>query len=378
MPVVHFCRLPPLAIDCCFRIRLTAVVHRSLLAQLRESSPDNDRRAKAAWAVSKFAASASSATTSNQDVLGASGIELLVSLLSPEHNGSAPAVLRRQASTTMHMPQRRNRSSAEKEEYVPDLHSRTQMELCAALWAITKEHPINRRAVADAGGVPVLIAMLEDHPDIHYQAAGAVWSLSVDPTNQRLVAEAGGITKLIELLKPPPAPNPAVHSSVLLAQETVAGALHSLTARAENRELIAQADGITHLVPLLFGSASELTKAEASEALLSLCTSNPEHVFTLVTQTTSWLAKTPLPAQEAAGTTALQVIHTLSLDDDNQDAFSRTGIIGQLEIQLNAGAEQAQKLAANTLTNIAKISISLRKQVSQQLVKLLTHQTPDM
>jgi hypothetical protein len=57
------------------------------------------------------------------------------------------------------------------------------------------------------------------------------------------------------------------------------------------------------------------------------------------------------------------VIHTLSLDDDNQDAFARTGIIGQLEIQLNGGCEAAQRLAANTLTNIAKISISLRKQV---------------
>ena len=57
------------------------------------------------------------------------------------------------------------------------------------------------------------------------------------------------------------------------------------------------------------------------------------------------------------------MIHTLSLDDDNQDAFARTGIIGQLEIQLNGGCEAAQRLAANTLTNIAKISISLRKQV---------------
>jgi hypothetical protein len=36
---------------------------------------------------------------------------------------------------------------------------------------------------------------------------------------------------------------------------------------------------------------------------------------------------------------------------------------GQLEIQLNGGCEAAQRLAANTLTNIAKISISLRKQV---------------
>ena len=108
----------------------------------------------------------------------------------------------------------------------------------------------------------------------------------------------------------PPPPFPQV------AQETIAGALHSLTARPRNRELIAQADGITHMVPLLFGSASDLTKSEAAEAMHALAAGNKENVLSLVTQTTSWLAKTPLAAQEAAGTMALQVIHTLSLPSD--------------------------------------------------------------
>ena len=62
-----------------------------------------------------------------------------------------------------------------------------------------------------------------------------------------------------------------------------------------------------------FGSASDLTKSEASEAMHALAAGNKENVLSLVTQTTSWLAKTPLAAQEAAGTMALQVIHhTLS------------------------------------------------------------------
>ena len=68
--------------------------------------------------------------------------------------------------------------------------------------------------------------------------------------------------------------------------------------------------------PFLFGSASDLTKSEASEAMHALAAGNKENVLSLVTQTTSWLAKTPLAAQEAAGTMALQVIHTLSLPSD--------------------------------------------------------------
>ena len=167
------------------------------------------------------------------------------------------------------------------------------------------------------------------------QAAGALWSLSIDgtnltnltnlgadgrssspsgtviKTNQELIADAGGIIKLIELLRS--STKFGSSASAQVAQETIAGALHSLTARPRNRELIAQADGITHMVPLLFGSASDLTKSEAAEAMHALAAGNKENVLSLVTQTTSWLAKTPLAAQEAAGTMALQVIHhTLS------------------------------------------------------------------
>ena len=104
------------------------------------------------------------------------------------------------------------------------------------------------------------------------QAAGALWSLSIDganltnlgadgrspspsggviKTNQELIADAGGIIKLIDLLRS--STKFGSSASAQVAQETIAGALHSLTARPRNRELIAQADGITHMVPLLFG-----------------------------------------------------------------------------------------------------------------------------
>jgi putative heme degradation protein len=126
-----------------------------LTQQLSNARLVDDRRAKAAWAVSKFAAT----HRSNQDVLAqVGGVSLLVKLLEPVHYDSANS------------PQLKV-GGGKQLALGPDLHSRTQMELCAAIWSVTTDHPKNRRAIADAGGIPLLIAMLEDHPDIHFQAS---------------------------------------------------------------------------------------------------------------------------------------------------------------------------------------------------------------
>ena len=51
---------------------------------------------------------------------------------------------------------------------------RTQRELCAGLWSMTDSNADNQEAVEKAGGIPLLIALLNDHPDIHRDAAGAL------------------------------------------------------------------------------------------------------------------------------------------------------------------------------------------------------------
>ena len=55
-------------------------------------------------------------------------------------------------------------------------HTLTQKELCASLWSMAYGNAGNQCAVAEAGGIPLLISALSSHPDIHRDAAGALRS----------------------------------------------------------------------------------------------------------------------------------------------------------------------------------------------------------
>ena len=63
----------------------------------------------------------------------------------------------------------------------------------------------NQKAIATAGGVPLLIGLLsKGSPEVHRDAAGALWSLAADHApNQQLIFECGGIIfPLVALLQP--------------------------------------------------------------------------------------------------------------------------------------------------------------------------------
>ena len=258
-------------------------------------------------------------------------------------------------------------------------HRLTQRELCAALWSLSERNEDNQKLIAHEGGIPLLIALLNDHPEIHCEAAGALWSLAAEATNQRLIAEAAGIPKLCELLKPL-APN-------VLAQETATGALHRLAANADNRNIIADADGISLLIPL-FDGGSTATKQHVTDALLALTKKNTSNQFIVAHGLVAMLSSGLDDAQDAisasqqsrveAQTHATRVLYTMSLDRDNRDAFSRTGSVVQLVRQLKSGSDEAQAMASDSLTNIARISADLRIQVTAQLVTLLSNNNADV
>lgn len=73
----------------------------------------------------------------------------------------------------------------------------------------------NRSAVADAGGVELLVDMLRnDDPDKH-AAARALWNLAYAEGNRLRIARVGGVRPLVTLLKSdnckaraPPPPQP--------------------------------------------------------------------------------------------------------------------------------------------------------------------------
>ncbi|KOO32623.1 hypothetical protein Ctob_013926 [Chrysochromulina tobinii] len=365
-------------------------------------------REKAARAISRL----SRAHPSNQDALARSGaVELATSLLQPKKWNPSKMMgsfqKKAQPSTAARLPKspatllkgatsdkateeeaaaEREADELEKAAKVLALNARhaTQKELCASLWSLTFGNASNQGAVAEAGGIPLLIALLDSHPDIHRDAAGALWSLAADANNRRLIAEANGIPQLVELLKP------GKLGARSPAQETAAGALHSLAARFENRAAIAEAGGIELLIPLFEGASAE-AKSEVEGALLELGKENLSNQFSICNKLVALIAKGPDNAAEAcadgspvtiarveAQEHATRVINVLSLDRDHREALSSSGAIYQLIRQLKGGSPTAQVMAASALTQIARMSPELRIQVVQHLVGQLSATDPNV
>ena len=357
------------------------MIARLLVELLQESLPLSDVRERAARAVSRFTA----LHKMNQaSFAAAGGIKLAVSLVEPLfYEAPKPGTKDSNDSKT----NRRNDDDDEEEEeteVISDIrpsgeHRFIQKELASALWSISVENVDNQAAIAKEGGLKQLIALLSDEPDIHRDAAGALWSLAQDADNRRIIAEDGGIPMLVELLKSGSRKN--------LAEETAAGALRVLARRPENRDLISDAGGIGLLVPL-FDGGTDNVKAEVAGALLTLVIDNPSNQYTIASKLVSMLAAAPDQASEAnnvasisrveASEHASRVLHQLTLDRDNKDALARTPVILQSVRMLKGGSDKAQKQSADALTQIARMSAELRIQVTQQLVTLLGNANPDV
>lgn len=344
-----------------------------LITLLKDSPVFDKQREKAARAISKFA----SATSSNQDALAtAGGVKLIVSFLDPQkyEEKVAGAVDAKADADT----------EDEVKEFAEDdnvgKHEQIQRELSSALWSMAYENSMNQQAFAKAGAIPLLIALTEDDPEIHRDAAGALWSLAADASNQKAIADDEALPRLVDLLKTGKKTGPS-------AQETASGALRALAQRAENRDLIEQSEGILHLVNL-FDGGTELTKAEVTGALLMLVKDNPANQRTITEKLVAMIQSGPDEAREATNAAtiakvaaqedATNVLYHLSLDRDNREALQKKGSIAQLVRQLKGGSERSQKLSASALTQIARITAELRIHVIQQVVTLLSNREEDV
>jgi len=201
------------------------------------------------------------AHASNQrSIANAGGVVLLVSLLNVVEGGVGQSVLSSQAAA----------AALE--------GARVQKEMAAAIWSMTVGNPQNQRAIADAGGIQPLIALLDGSPEVHRDVAGALWSLASDPTNQKSIAAHGGIPSLVGLLR----------TGSASAQETAAGALYALAETADNRVAIAAAGGIPLLVAL-FGVGSESAIEQAAGALQTLVLHNSHNQQAVATEAVDML-----------------------------------------------------------------------------------------
>ncbi len=121
-------------------------------------------------------------------------------------------------------------------------------------------YPGRAAAIAAAGGIPPLIALLASPSvGVHLEAASALRHLSVNAVNEVTIASAGA--PLIALLA----------STLAGVQECAAGALGNLSVSVENMVTIASAGGggIPPLIALL-GSSSLAVQEQAARALRNL------------------------------------------------------------------------------------------------------------
>ena len=177
---------------------------------------------------------------------------------------------------------------------------------------MTRDNPDNQRAIAKAGGIPSLIALLDGHPEVHRDVAGALWSLSGNEDNQVVIAQAGGITPLVSLLK----------GGAAGAQETAAGALHALANTEDNRASISDAGGIPPLVAL-FDGGSEEGKEQAAGALETLVKNNPSNQTAIASGLVSMLKTCSVAAQEDV----TQLLRNLAQDPENRGAIAKAGAV---------------------------------------------------
>ena len=327
------------------------------------ASEDKAAAAKAARAISRLA----SANPSNQRSLAtAGGIKLLVKKLdvadggvgrakSPETGSRAQSPEPCRAHSPV--PGADGASVGATSSVVLALErARVQKEMASAIWAMSKESVENQIAIADEGGIPPLIALLEGHTEMHCDVGGALWSLAANMENQKTIAAKGGIRPLVGLLR----------SGSVGAQETCAGALHALAATSANRVSIADEGGIPLLVAL-FDGGSLAAIEQARGCLQTLVVDNPPNQLAVANEAVAMLKNGSGMAQEHI----TMLLRNLAEDPENRGAIAKAGAVPELVRQLEEGSVNAISMAAEGLGLIALKSARDRAMVTEELVRLL-------
>ena len=138
-----------------------------------------------------------------------------------------------------------------------------------ALANLASSNAFNGCAIAEAGAIPRLVALLSDRPSFRVaaEAAAVLSALAFNPLNERrrrLIIEAGAVPRLVVLLS---AHLGSVWSD---AAATAAAALHRLAIDEGAIAAIIEAGAIPPLLALLSGGPTWEAAAEAAGALTKL------------------------------------------------------------------------------------------------------------
>ena len=194
----------------------------------------------------------------------------------------------------------------------------------------------NRAAIAAAGGIPPLVALITSGSDsAKGYAAGALRNLARNDQNKAAIAAAGGIPPLVAL----------VTSGSDFAKENGARALRILAANDQNMAAIVAAGGIPPLVALVTsGSDSAKEKAAYALALLTVNDQNRAAIAAaggippLVTLITS--------GSDSAKEYAALALGSLATNDQNRAAIMAAGGVQAFQEMAKDGKMRGHRRAA--------------------------------
>lgn len=229
-----------------------------------------------------------------------------------------------------------------------------------------------RNAVYEQGAMAPLVRLLSNGAtsDIKAEAAGALWSLSGGTERMQMaIAHAGGIAPLVALLYDP----------AMRTRRKAAGALTSLAiGNVANQDVIARAYGIPPLVDLIGDAYGSEEQLYAAGALAELARNHPKNQVAIAKAGSIMpLVKlllvddcqgAPLRAkEEAAG-----ALWTLASNSHaNQVAIAEAGGISPLVALLDVSSLRAQEKAAGALSALALDNQPNKTAIATMLVAML-------
>ena len=231
-------------------------------------------------------------------------------------------------------------------------------EAAGALWSLSTGDDETKAAVADAGAIPPLVALLAEAGPVRLRAAGALGTLgSGSLTYQTAVADSGGIDPLVELLGDGKGFGEGGSPGELEAHAARSLA-HLALAHDANPETIAQAGAIPALVALL---------ADATDAAAPAAVTPAADADLAKWRVPSGTAPLQWAREEAAG-----ALHALAFQRPaNQSAIAQAGGLEPLVALLSSGSDGAQEKAARALAALAFENAANEELICSQIVSLL-------
>ncbi|CAL1142550.1 unnamed protein product, partial [Cladocopium goreaui] len=213
-----------------------------------------------------------------------------------------------------------------------------------ALGNLASNNDQNKAAIAAAGGIPPLVALVTSGNDSAKEyAAAALGNLATNDQNKAAIAAAGGIPPLVAL----------VTSGSDSAKQDAARALGKLATRIDqNKATIAAAGGIPPLVALVT-SGSDSAKQDAARALANLATNDQNEAAIVAAGGIPPLVALVTSGSDSAKQDAARALRNLATNDQNEAAIAAAGGIPPLVALVTSGSDSAKQDAARVLGNLA-------------------------